>query len=109
MCGLQTTASCCLRIVEINGVWAPFPLPHAAGSLAPPSTARWNISSTCASDWTNTASEVNLTRRRPAEPIAHLILGRVMESVLLIAHSDTPEQRRIGVGEALDDLLRGLE
>jgi AcrR family transcriptional regulator len=55
------------------------------------------------------ATEANLIRRRPLEPLAHLILGSIMEAALLIAHSDSPERRRIEVGEALDDLLRGLE
>jgi hypothetical protein len=32
-----------------------------------------------------------------------------MEAALLIAQSEVPEQRRAEIGEALDDLLRGLE
>jgi AcrR family transcriptional regulator len=56
-----------------------------------------------------TAMDAGLIRRRPLEPLAHLILGSVMETALLIAHSDNPERRRGEVGEALDDLLRGLE
>jgi AcrR family transcriptional regulator len=54
------------------------------------------------------AMAAEVIRRRPPEPLAHLILGSVMESALLIAHSETPETRRMQVGEALDDLLRGL-
>jgi len=57
----------------------------------------------------STAMDAGLIRRRPPEPLAHLILGSVMEAALLIAHSETPDQRREEVGEALDDLLRGLE
>jgi AcrR family transcriptional regulator len=57
----------------------------------------------------NAAMDADLIRRRPPEPLAHLILGSVMEAALLIAHSEAPEQRRREVGEALDDLLRGLE
>lgn len=48
-------------------------------------------------------------RKRPVEPLAHLILGSVMETALLIADSDDPERRRIEVGQALDDVLAGLE
>jgi AcrR family transcriptional regulator len=55
------------------------------------------------------AMEVGDIRRRAVEPLAHLILGSVMEAALLIANSDEPIQRRAEVGEALDDLLRGLE
>lgn len=50
-----------------------------------------------------------LIRRQPIEPLAHLILGSVMEAAMLIAHSKTPKQRRAEVGKALDSLLRGLE
>lgn len=55
------------------------------------------------------AMSQGLIRTRPVEPLAHLILGSVMEAALLIAHSDDPARRRAEVGEALDDLLRGLE
>jgi len=47
-------------------------------------------------------------RPRPIEPLAHLILGSVMEAALLIANSHDPHQRRRDVGAALDDLLAGL-
>jgi AcrR family transcriptional regulator len=50
-----------------------------------------------------------LIRPRPVEPLAHLLLGSVMEAALLIANSVNPEARRTEVGEALDDLLRGLK
>jgi AcrR family transcriptional regulator len=55
------------------------------------------------------AMDAKLIRPRPAEPLAHLLLGSVMEAALLIAHSDAPETRRAEVGEALDELLKGLE
>ncbi|MDB5445718.1 MAG: transcriptional regulator, TetR family [Phenylobacterium sp.] len=54
------------------------------------------------------AMDLGRVRQRPVEPLAHLILGSVMEAALLIAHSDEPEQRRYEVGQALDDLLGGL-
>jgi AcrR family transcriptional regulator len=57
----------------------------------------------------NAAMDAKLIRRRSPEPLAHLILGSVMEAALLIAHSDASKRRRAEVGEALDDLLRGLE
>jgi AcrR family transcriptional regulator len=47
-------------------------------------------------------------RARPIEPLAHMILGSVMEAALLIAHSDDPARRKDEVGRALDDLLAGL-
>jgi AcrR family transcriptional regulator len=50
-----------------------------------------------------------LIKPQPVEPLAHLILGSVMEAALHIAHSDKPKQRRSEVGKALDSLLRGLE
>jgi len=56
-----------------------------------------------------TAMDGKLIRRRPVEPLAHLLLGSIMETALMIANSDHPAQRRTEVGEALDDLLQGLE
>lgn len=50
-----------------------------------------------------------LIRQRPVEPLAHLILGSVIEAALLIAHSDDPGTKRHEVGDALDDLLAGLK
>ena len=55
------------------------------------------------------AMDDGLIRPRPVEPLAHLIFGSVMEAALLIANSEAPARRRKEVGEALDDLLRGLE
>ncbi len=55
------------------------------------------------------AMDQKVIRVRPIEPLAHLILGSVMEAAMLIANSDKPETRRTEVGEALDDLLKGLE
>jgi AcrR family transcriptional regulator len=55
-----------------------------------------------------TAMDQGLIRERQVEPLAHLILGSVIEAALLIAHSDDVQRRRREVGDALDDLLRGL-
>jgi AcrR family transcriptional regulator len=55
------------------------------------------------------AMDAGSIRRRPIEPLAHLILGSVMEAALLVANSDNPAERKTEVGSALDDLLRGLE
>lgn len=55
------------------------------------------------------AMESGRIRTRPVEPLAHLVLGSVMEAALLVAHSDDPAHRRTEVGQALDDLLSGLE
>jgi AcrR family transcriptional regulator len=57
----------------------------------------------------NAAMEAGRLRRRAVEPLAHLILGSVMEAALLVANSDDPSLRREEVGQALDDLLAGLE
>ena len=54
------------------------------------------------------AMEQGLIRNRPAAPLAHLILGSVIEAALLIAHSDDPGKCRRDVGDALDDLLQSL-
>lgn len=55
------------------------------------------------------AMEAGRIGLRPVEPLAHLILGSVMEAALLVANSDDPQQRRHDVGQALDALLGGLE
>ncbi len=55
------------------------------------------------------AMDAGLMRRRPIEPLAHLILGSIMEAALLIAHSPEPAKRLTEVGEALEDMLRGLD
>ncbi len=54
------------------------------------------------------AMDAGRIRSRPVEPLAHLILGSVMEAALLVANSDDPSRRRTEVGQALDDLLAGL-
>ncbi len=55
------------------------------------------------------AMNEKLIRVQPVEPLAHLLLGSVMEAAMLIAHSDEQNIRRVEVGSALDSLLRGLE
>jgi len=55
------------------------------------------------------AMDAGRIRKRPVGPLAHLILGSVMEAALLVANSDDPALRRVEVGQALDDLLGGLE
>jgi AcrR family transcriptional regulator len=55
------------------------------------------------------AMSARLIKRRPVEPLAHLIFGSIMEAALLVAHSDDPRRRSAEVGQALDDLLQGLE
>jgi len=54
------------------------------------------------------AMHTGRVRRQAVEPLAHLILGSVMEAAMLIANSDEPSRRRSEVGQALDDLLGGL-
>ena len=48
-------------------------------------------------------------RKRPVEPLAHIVLGSVMEAALLVANSNDPARRRVEVGQALDDMLSGPE
>lgn len=55
------------------------------------------------------AMDHGLIRRQAMQPLAHLVLGSVMEAGLVIAHADDPGDCRRAVGGALDDLLRGLE
>ena len=50
-----------------------------------------------------------LIRDRPLAPLAHLLLGSIMEAALLIAHADAPDKTRAEVGAALEDLLAGLQ
>jgi len=59
-------------------------------------------------DAVQTAIAAGVIRRGPVEPLAHLILGSVMEAALLIANDRNPKKRRSEVGQALDDLLGGL-
>ncbi|MET0337534.1 MAG: TetR/AcrR family transcriptional regulator [Caulobacter sp.] len=54
------------------------------------------------------AMDKGLIRKRPVEPLAHLIHGSVMEAALMVANSEHPDARSQEVGEALDDLLGGL-
>jgi AcrR family transcriptional regulator len=55
------------------------------------------------------AMEAGTVRKQPVEPLAHLVLGSVMEAALLVANSDDPAQRKTEVGRALDAMLHGLE
>jgi len=54
------------------------------------------------------AMDEGLIRSRPAEPLAHLIHGSVMEAALMVANAEDPEARSREAGEALDDLLQSL-
>jgi AcrR family transcriptional regulator len=55
------------------------------------------------------AMERGLVRRQPLEPLAHLLLGAVMEGAMLIARADDIAATRAEVGETLERLLEGLK
>ena len=55
------------------------------------------------------AMDAKLIRPQPVEPLAHVLLGSIIEAALLLAHSEDAAERRADVGAALDGLLRGLE
>lgn len=55
------------------------------------------------------AMDAKLIRVQPVEPLAHVLLGSIIEAALLLAHSEDPVKRRAELGKALDGFLRGLE
>lgn len=55
------------------------------------------------------AMDAGRIKKAHPEPLAHLILGSVMEAGLLVANSDKPSLKRKEVGQALDEWLAGLE
>lgn len=54
------------------------------------------------------AMERGIVRRQPLEPLAHLLLGAVMEGAMLIARAEDIAGTRAEVGETLERLLEGL-
>lgn len=54
------------------------------------------------------AMERGLIARQPLEPLAHLLLGALMEGAMLIARADDFESTRAEVGETVERLLEGL-
>jgi AcrR family transcriptional regulator len=52
--------------------------------------------------------EAGLIERQPVEPLAHLILGALIEAGLMIAYADDRERARAEVGTSVDRLLTGL-
>jgi AcrR family transcriptional regulator len=54
------------------------------------------------------AVEAGLIERQPVEPLAHLILGALIEAGLMIAYADDVEKARTEVGAAVERLLTGL-
>jgi hypothetical protein len=54
------------------------------------------------------AIEAGLIERQPVEPLAHLILGALIEAGLMIAYADDVEKARSEVGASVERLLTGL-
>jgi AcrR family transcriptional regulator len=52
--------------------------------------------------------EAGLIERQPVEPLAHLILGALIEAGLMIAHADDLQKARAEVGASVERLLTGL-
>ena len=55
------------------------------------------------------AMDAGFIRSRPADPLAHLIFGAIMEAALLIANSPPSDSFASTICDALDALLTGLE
>ncbi|MGF1473209.1 MAG: TetR/AcrR family transcriptional regulator [Rubrobacteraceae bacterium] len=55
------------------------------------------------------AMEEGAIREQPVDPIAHLLLGAMNEAAMWIARSEEPEVALGQAGEALDELLEGLQ
>jgi hypothetical protein len=47
-------------------------------------------------------------RSTPVEPLAHILLGGLVEGAMLLAGSDDPDSARADVGEAIGLLIDGL-
>ena len=54
------------------------------------------------------AMEAGAIRDQPLEPLAHLMMGAIVEAGLVIAHSDDPKAARKQMGEAVRSVLDGL-
>jgi AcrR family transcriptional regulator len=54
------------------------------------------------------AIEAGVIERQPVEPLAHLILGALIEAGLMIAYADDVESARAEVGASVERLLTGL-
>jgi AcrR family transcriptional regulator len=54
------------------------------------------------------AMDAGLLRRRPVQPLAHLLLAALNEAAMMVAAADEPESARASVGETVDDLLLWL-
>jgi AcrR family transcriptional regulator len=54
------------------------------------------------------AMEAGLMPRRPAEPLAHLLLGAMHQAAIFIATAPDPKAARQSMGEAVDGLLESL-
>jgi hypothetical protein len=47
-------------------------------------------------------------RKAPVEPLAHILLGGLVEGAMLLACSDDPDSARRQVGEAIALIIEGL-
>jgi AcrR family transcriptional regulator len=51
---------------------------------------------------------LGLVKRRPAGPLAHLILAALNDAAMSIAHANNPQVARVQAGDALSALVEGL-
>ena len=54
------------------------------------------------------AMEAGVIRKAPIEPLAHILLGGLVEGAMLLASADDPESARPQVGAAVGLLIDGL-
>lgn len=54
------------------------------------------------------AMDTGRVRRRPVEPLAHVLIGALDEAALFVAQSDAPDRARAEVVAVLEDLLTAL-
>jgi AcrR family transcriptional regulator len=52
--------------------------------------------------------QAGVIEEQPVEPLAHLILGALMEAGMVIARAEDPDAARMEVGAAVERLLEGL-
>ena len=52
--------------------------------------------------------EAGVIEKQPVEPLAHLMLGALMEAGMVIARAEDPDRARKEVGAAVERLLEGL-
>lgn len=54
------------------------------------------------------AMDAGVIEEGPVEPLAHILMGGLIEAALLLAHSPEPERAREDIGRAVSLMLEGL-